>query len=84
MNERLASIHLLLWINLPRGQEHSDKHIEQTWWLRSDGRGGPVGAPFVDNHDDEVSEDTVEKENLGDEFCPDRERVTKVKEVGQL
>lgn len=50
-------------------KEHVDEHIQQAWWLLSDGI--PVDRPLIDDGEDEVAEDGLEKDHAGEEVAKD-------------
>ena len=82
LDKGLTSVELFAWLDCSRRQEHVDQHVEQIGW--GGGRGRPVDGPLVDDTNDEVSKDTVEKEELGDEFGIDVEVFFEVQMVGYL
>ena len=82
LNECLASVKLRSVLDSSRRQEHVDQHVEQIGW---GGRGGrPVDGPLVDDTNDEVTEDAVEEEHLGNELGVDVEVLLEMQVVWYL
>jgi hypothetical protein len=82
LNECLTSVELRSIFDSSRRQEHVDQHVEQIGW---GGRGSrPVDGPLVDDTDDEVTEDTVEEEHLGNELGVDVEVLLEMQVVWYL
>jgi len=79
----LSSEELFLGIDGSGREEHVDEHVEES------GRGdetrlSPVDGPLVDDADDEVTEDGLHEEELGDEFGVDGHVLFEVDVVGDL
>ena len=69
--------------NSTRGEEHEDQHVQERRW-GTHSRLGPVSAPLHDNADDEITEDGLEEDNLGDELGPDVHGSFEMDVVGNL
>lgn len=82
LNECLASVELRSVLDSSRRQEHVDQHVEQIGW--GGRRSRPVDGPLVDDTDDEITEDTVEEEHLGDELGIDVEVLLEMQVVWDL
>jgi len=83
LQRRLSSEELFLGIDGSRREEHVDEHVEETG--RRDESGlSPVDGPLVDDADDEVTEDGLHEEELGDEFGVDGHVLFEVDVVGDL
>lgn len=83
LNRRLTSVERLLWGDGARLKEHGNEHVEKL----GDGAAvwfSPVGTPLDDNTDDEVAEDGLEEEHLGNEFCIDADHALEMNVIGQL
>jgi len=74
LNSSLARVKL--FHNGTRLQEHVDKHVEQTGRVGTDGV--PVDRPFVDDTEDEVTEDGLEEDHTRKEVTPDIDRSLEV------
>lgn len=72
LNTSLATVKLLAIDDRTRREEHVNQHVQQTGWRLSDGV--PVNAPFVDDSEDQVTEDGLEEDHAGNEVTPDVDR----------
>lgn len=79
----LAGEELLLGVDVSGTEEHVDEHVEQAGRRDHAGR-GPVDTPLVDDADDEVAEDGLHEEELGDELGVDGSVVLESEVVGDL
>jgi len=78
----LTPEHFILWLEGARREEHKDEHVEQARGRHSGS--GPVCDPFEDDATDEITEDGLEEEDLGDKFGPDVNALLEVDMVRNL
>lgn len=73
---------LVLGTEGTRREEHENEHVEKPG--RWDARRGPVGDPFENDADNEITKDGLEEQDLGNELGPDVEWFLEVKMIRDL